>query len=536
MSEPSTKPAAPQVTQREFKIDTTVKEKIVVEKIPVGRWLRNAIIPIWLFWRLIPFLSRHSRHWTNRIWRKSEVKYIAFAIILLAGIFTIFWQIIPWQSEGGKVLKFFLGWIASCLVLNSYSVRWLPKDFSKLMETDKMIAIADAPDASGISFPLGWTQGKGFVFYGFRRAMDKPEVFPRHLAAFGIDGYGQTAFAFNAIMNAFPQTEYKFLVRNLVLSFFKLFLIRFEPPQRRIIRGLSPVVLIMNPSDTGIDFHELAELRGILIYTTQLDCEKGIWYAWQELKRRRDNGDKTSPRILIVADDAIANAFIGQNTAMKNLAPVIQDVVENGNRFNINLMVFPKPNLYEGRAKEIYRYRYDCAQFYTEVMREVKLKQGDSFERKVDSPPAYGGLFHWKLRGKVHTLKGIEPNKAQIAYRIQQLDYSGAAFKLYERFSLFDFPEYPKYERPEEKTEQKFEFGDEFFEQYEKWRKEKFMRERGGKISVGAGTDAPDLGAQEEFYQLHHAPKNGQPNPALRPVSGNGANGKQTKLEMEKTK
>jgi hypothetical protein len=538
MSQTATTTATPQVTQREFKLDTTIKEKTVVEKIPVGKWMRFAFIPMWLFWRLLPFLF-NSQQWTNRIWRMREVKYIVFAVLLLAGIFIIIWQVVPWQSEGGKVLKFFLAWIPSQLILNAYSERWLPKNFSKLMETDKMITIADAPDAIGISFPLGWTPERNFVFYGFRRAIDKPEIFPRHLAAFGIDGYGQTAFALNGIMNAFSQMQYKFLVKDLALSFFKIFLFRFEPPQRHIIHGLSPVVLIMNPSDAGIDFHDLAELRGIVVYTTQFDCEKAIWYTWQELRRRRDNGDKTSPRILIIADDAIANAFIGQNSTMKNLTPAIQDIVENGNRFNINLMIFPKPSLYEGRAKEIYRYRYDCAQFYTEVMREVKLKQGDSFERKVDSPPAYVGLFHWKVRGKIHTLKGVEPNRAQLAYRIQQSDYSSVAFKLCQKFSEFDFNEYPKYERVDETKKPQFEFGDEFFEQYEKWKREKFMRERGGKIAVGPSSDIPDLGAQEEFYQLHHAPKNGKPSPAIRLVNGNGANGhtdgKQLDLVEEET-
>lgn len=405
---------------RDVKLEPDEKVKREVIKISIIRIFLAIAMPIWLA-RFINFISKKSRNWNNKAWRDRERVYFLVFCVGVAGCWLAAFIVLALIMQGvpSALAQFWGTWILSCIILNPFSKRWLKPDFEKFIVSKMRLTLIDAPDANKNGFPVGWNKKYGWIFYDFRTPNDPPEHFPRHLVVFGNYGYGQQAFALNCIRAAFE-----------VLN--------------------SPVILILDSDAGGIDFSVLKMTRGVLVYDMQSECERAIWYTAQIVKRRRKLLELNAPNIIIVADMWFGAAMIGKNPELAHLRGSIEEIVENGGLFGVNIVAFPPAQYHYAVIAGNLRCHYDRVQFFTQERYKIKRATGELIEKNIESPRAFIDLFLWTKDGETCECKQLVPTMEQVVSRINIAYYDDNSKELWNKFAMFNFVEFPKMPKPDE--------------------------------------------------------------------------------------
>lgn len=375
-------------------------------------------------------------------------------------------------GSGGVVLStVFYFWITiytAGIIANFYSRNHFTQEtWEHLFHTSQRIPFIHVPDLREViiaksfktfrrfskenrltlnEFPIGWAvyQDKngqkkkyGWIWYGFRRPYDPPEVYRHHIAFTGELDVGIDAMRDVIAMNAF------------MVSHDNLF-------------------IILDSDAGGINFDMYKDMWGFWIYRTHTDCMKAIHYVNQELLKRRKEGTKHCTQIIVMADHKSSAAFIGRSPGTRHYKPVmgaIQNIVSMGKQFGIHLVLFPPPDFHENSVTNYVRHEFSrhylkFCQHHSNEFTEIKTPDGKTIGfRAIDAPPWGIGDFYWTQNGIQLLVKSAPPKPAQVMHRIKQslLYYPQHAKALWEKFRYLDFPEYSALELEQKVEEQPVE-------------------------------------------------------------------------------
>lgn len=427
-------------------------------------------LPIWI-WRFYNFgslkyqIKKHGQVWNNSAWRERETgklfrwppKFGAIhgfiGVAASCWLFCLIWLMLIFQSSAPSAYwQFFLTLALSDVILNPFSKRWMRPDFSALMLTPKRIPLNLAPDVDKTSYPIGWSPQFGWIRHGYRATGMPVEVFPRHLVVFGEYGQGQWEMALNCIMRAFE------ILKNVV-------------------------VLILDADAGGLNFSAFKDVRGIVLFDTQPDCERALWYVSQEIKRRKKYLEVTAPNILLIADMKIAAGLIGRNSELSHLTVALNEVVTEGRNFGVNVVAFPPAEYFYQRITEDYRHHFDRLQYFTKA--KYKIKQGgagEMVEKNVESPHAAIDMFLFDVMGKAMEFKAVAPKLGQVLNRIKSQTLPPPAVAFYQKLSFFDVSEFAPMPRRDDTLIKLDPRKKKIYARFEKW----YTQKKKNKIHIGA--------------------------------------------------